>query len=243
MGKVIAVTSGKGGTGKSTFCVGLSAALSKLEKKVLLIDMDEGLRCLDLLLGVDNEIVFDLGDILSGRPYTDAVYTLEKNENISLIPAPLKPDTVKSEDLSKLLGELIPAYDYLILDFPAGIDFRLYEILPHQTQIIAVCCPDPVSVRDASAVCAMLPKKSKPAIFVLNRFILEDIKSGIFDNIDDIIDKSGFRLLGIIPESEELTFLAARRKLKPKGRPFAAFSRIARRLDGEHIRLPKPKKI
>ncbi len=243
MGKLIAVTSGKGGTGKSTFCVGLSMSLSALGNKVLLIDMDEGLRCLDLILGVDQEVVFDLSDILSGRSLADGIYECPINPNIHLIPAPQSVGDIEKNAFSSLLAQVIPLYDFIILDFPAGIDFSLYEVLPMQTGIIAVCCPDPVSLRDAQTVCMKLPKKSREPLFVINRFIYDDIRSGFFSNIDEMIDRTGFRLLGIIPESEELTFLAVNRKLKKKRRPAKAFMRIARRLSGEHIRLPAPKKI
>lgn len=243
MGKVIAITSGKGGTGKSTFSIGLAMGFSKLSKKVLLIDLDEGLRCLDLILGIDKELVFDLSDILNGRNINDAVYSSPFDENISLIPAPVEPESINGKAFSELIAKLVGDYDYIILDFPAGIDFELYKSLPKQTQIIAVCCPDPVSVRDAAVVCNRLPAMNKPPVFVINRFVYEDIRTGYFRNIDDIIDQSGFRLLGIVPESEELTFLSVNHKLKRKGRALNAFSRISNRLCGEHIRLPKPKKI
>lgn len=243
MGKVIAVTSGKGGTGKSTFCVGLALSLSRLGKKVLLIDLDAGLRCLDLMLGIDAELVFDLSDAIGGRPLSDAVYRCPSDENISLIPAPAEPDSLTAASLAPLLSRVLGDCDYLLLDFPAGIDFSLFEALPQQTQIIAVCCPDPVSVRDAAVVCARLPKLKRAPVFVLNRFLCEDVRSGAAAGIDDAIDRSGFRLLGIIPESRELALFASSHRLKRNGRSQKAFDRIARRLDGQHVRLPAPKKI
>ncbi|MBE6727085.1 MAG: septum site-determining protein MinD [Ruminococcaceae bacterium] len=243
MGKVIAITSGKGGTGKSTFSVGLAMGFSKLSKKVLLIDLDEGLRCLDLILGIDKELVFDLADILGERNIEDAIYHSPYDSNIDLIPAPDEPGQINADSFSLLIANLIGNYDYIIIDFPAGIDFSLYTALPVQTQFIAVCCPDPVSVRDAAVVCNRLPTMKKPPLFVINRFVYEDIRSGYFRNIDDIIDQSGFRLLGIVPESEELIFLSVNHKLKRRGRSSNAFLRISSRLNGEHIRLPKPKKI
>lgn len=243
MGKVIAITSGKGGTGKSTFSIGLAMGFSKLSKKVLLIDLDEGLRCLDLILGIDKQLVFDLSDVLGDRNTEDAVYQSPFDENIFLIPAPTQPGSVNADLFLKLISELVQDYDYIILDFPAGIDFSLYKALPLQTQIIAVCCPDPVSVRDAAVVCDRLPAMNNPPLFVINRFVYDDIRAGYFRNIDDIIDQSGFRLLGIVPESEELTFLSVNHKLKRSGRTLKAFMRISGRLNGEHIRLPKPKKI
>lgn len=243
MGKVIAVTSGKGGTGKSTFCVGLARSLASRGGHILLIDTDAGLRCLDLLLGIDSELVFDLSDALGGRAFGDSIYTVPGNENISLIPAPAQPNIPDTAAFGTLLGKVIPDYDFIILDFPAGLDFSLCRVLPKQTQVIAVCCPDPVSVRDAAAVCSVLPEFDKAPVLVLNRFVAKDVKTGTVYGIDDIIDRSGFRLLGIVPESKELALLASVKKLQIKGRAGKAFERIAARLSGERIRLPSPKKI
>ena len=111
MGKVIAITSGKGGTGKSTFSIGLAMGFSKLSKKVLLIDLDEGLRCLDLILGIDKELVFDLSDILNGRNINDAVYCSPFDENISLIPAPVEPESINGKAFSELIAKLVGDYD------------------------------------------------------------------------------------------------------------------------------------
>lgn len=243
MGKVIAVTSGKGGTGKSTFCVGLSRSLAAKGNRLLLIDTDEGLRCLDLLLGIDRELVFDLSDIIGGRPIGDAIYTVPGNEGINLIPAPAEPGSLTPDSFEALLGNVIPEYDYIIIDFPAGLDFSLYRVLPRQALIIAVCCPDAVSVRDAASVCSHIPSFEKEPVLILNRFKAEDVKNGIVGCIDDTIDRSGFRLLGIVPESRELALLASIHSFSKKGRARRAFDRIAARLSGERCCLPPPKKI
>ncbi len=243
MGKVIAVTSGKGGTGKSTFCVCLAQSLAGRGKRVLLIDLDEGLRCLDILLGVESGLVFDLSDVIAGRPVEDAVYSSSENSGIYLIPAPAEPGSLSVRALEDVTGRLIPEYDYLIFDFPAGIDFSLCAALPRQTQMIAVCCPDAVSVRDAAEVCRRLPEFDRAPVLVLNRFVAGDMRNGSVRCIDDIIDSSGFRMLGIIPESRELALLASHNALKRGGKPYRAFDRIAGRLCGEHIKLPPPKKI
>lgn len=243
MGKTIAVTSGKGGTGKSTVSVGLALGFASLEKNVLLIDMDEGLRCLDLMLGIDKELVFDLSDALSGRDWKDAVYHAPNNSLVSLIPAPNQLGSIPQQAFASLLEEISPEYDVIILDFPAGIDFGLYTCLPRDTQFIAVCSPDPVSVRDASVVCNNLPNTRIAPVLILNKFVRETMRGGIHSNIDDIIDASGFRLLGVVPEDTELLFLSVRHKLKQRKRVFKSFARIARRLNGERIPLPKFKKI
>lgn len=243
MSLILATTSGKGGTGKSTVSVSLALAFSKLNKTVLLMDMDEGLRSLDLFLNVDDRIVFDLSDVLKGADLSDAVYSVDKHKNISLLPAPRSTGEIEPEAFKTLLEKIIPSFDVVILDFPAGLDFYLYNVLPKETQFITVCNPDPVSVRDAGIVCDLLPETSKDPRLILNRFDIELIKNGTYKNIDDIIDTSGMRLLGVVPADSELMLLSVKHSLNPKKRAFKAALRIAKRLTGENLRLPKPKKI
>ena len=119
MGICLATTSGKGGTGKSTISCGLSIAFSKMGKRVLLVDMDEGLRCLDLLLGVDHKVVFDLADILAGAPISNATYTLPQNQLVSVIPAPSEVGNIDADALSAFAKTVKEIYDVVIFDFPA----------------------------------------------------------------------------------------------------------------------------
>ena len=243
MGICIATTSGKGGTGKSTLSSALALCFAKMGKTVLLVDMDEGLRCLDLILGVDNKIVYDLADILSGTPISDATYTIPANPLISIIPAPADIGTINNDAFCVFAQKVKQKYDVVIFDFPAGLDFSLYSAVGNDTQFLTVCNPDPVSVRDAAAVCAALLETKISARLVINRFDAEYIKKKIYSNIDDIIDISGFRLIGIVPQSTELMMLPIYHTLKHKSRAFKAVNRIARRLCGDDVRLPKIKKI
>lgn len=243
MGICLATTSGKGGTGKSTVSCGLSLAFAKLNKSVLLIDMDEGLRCLDLLLGVDNKVVFDLSDILSGAPISNGTYTLPDNPLISVIPAPRQLGKIGYDALSKFAKKVKSLYDVVIFDFPAGLDFSLYSAIGDDVQFLNICNPDPVSVRDAAAVCAALPQNNYDARLIINRFDAEYIKKKIYTNIDDIIDISGFRLLGLVPQSSDLMLLCITHSINKKAKAFKALYRIAKRLSGDTVRLPKIKKI
>ncbi len=243
MGICLATTSGKGGTGKSSVSCGLSLAFAKMNKSVLLVDMDEGLRCLDLLLGVDHEVVFDLSDILNGAPISNGTYTLPENPLISVIPAPAQTGTVSIDSLSNFAQTVKSLYDVVIFDFPAGLDFSLYTAIGDDAQFLTVCNPDPVSVRDAAAVCQSLPKTNNDARLIINRFDAEYIKKKIYSNIDDIIDISGFRLLGIVPYSNELMLLSVMHDISPKSKGFKSLYRIAKRLCGDSVRLPKIKKI
>jgi septum site-determining protein MinD len=241
MGKVFAITSGKGGVGKSTVSAGLSLAFGSQGYKTLIIDMDEGLRCLDLMLGVDDQIVLDLSDILHGREISDAVYSI--NENLFLIPAPQKTGMIDSYLLSNFVANVKDLYDVIIFDFPAGIDFSLYETLPKDSLFLTVAFPDAVTVRDAATVSNLLSKMGLHSRLVINRYDYKFLKRRFYKNLDDIIDEAGLQLIGVLPVSTELQGLSHGIQLKKKSKPMKALIRISKRLMGEHILLPKIKKI
>lgn len=240
---VFAVTSGKGGVGKSTVSVGLALAFCSKEKNVLLVDMDEGLRCLDLMLGVDKSAVFDLSDILLGKEISDAVYYPKNIKGLSVIPAPSKIGMIDAFGLANFANDAEKKYDVVIFDFPAGIDFSLYTALPKKTMFLTVACPDPVSVRDASVVKLELDRAELKSRMIINKFDYDIIRHGIHKNIDDIIDTAAIQLIGIVPSSEELGYFSVLHKLKRKGNSMKAFLRITDRLEGKNVLLPKPKKI
>lgn len=243
MGKVFAVTSGKGGVGKSTVSVGLGVAFCRQGKSVLLVDMDEGLRCLDLMLGVEKETVLDLADVLCGRELEDALYSCTLHENLKLIPAPADLGRIDAYSFATFAKEAAEYFDIVIFDFPAGIDISLYSSLPDGALFLTVAVGDPISVRDAAAMALQLSKADLEARLIINRFVYKQSLKMKHKNIDGIIDAAGLRLVGLVPESEELIMLSVMHSLKKRGKAMAAFLRIARRLDGEHIPLPKIKKI
>ena len=238
-----AITSGKGGTGKSTVAAGLGLTFSQKGYKTLLIDMDEGLRCLDLMLGVEKDVVFDLADILDGRDAEDGTYKISGSDNLYLIPAPRNPDSINADAFCSFASDIVSKYDVVIIDFPAGSDFSLYKYLPQKTVVLAVCNPDPVSVRDAASVCELLAFPPSHTKLIVNKFVYKHILKGLYGNIDDIIDNSGFQLVGVIPNDEELSYFSVKHKIKRNGRAQAAFKRIVNRLCGKYELLPNPKKI
>ena len=243
MGKVFAVTSGKGGAGKSTLSVGLALAFCRNEKTVLLVDMDEGLRCLDLMLGVDQKTVLDLSDVLLGADIADAVSSIPGESRLKLLPAPANYGRIDLFSLTRFARQAPNEYDVVIFDFPAGIDFSLYEALPDDTLFLTVANPDPVSVRDSAAVSAALERKGLSSRMIINNFNRKLIRAKILSGIDDMIDASGLQLIGIVPESRELHFFATTHTINLTGKAMKAFLRIVRRLYGEDVPLPAPNKI
>ncbi|MEE0947015.1 MAG: P-loop NTPase [Acutalibacteraceae bacterium] len=244
MNNLFAVTSGKGGVGKSTVATCLAAAAEQLKKKTLLIDLDEGLRCLDLMLSVSESVVLDLSDVFCGHDANSAIYPVKDHPFIYLLPAPAFYGRIDEDSFGDFIREAAEHFDLVIVDFPAGIDLRLYKKMPDTTRFITVCNPDPVSIRDAGVVSDRLGEIGKnDNRLIINRFSMDYIKSGIYKGIDDIIDASRIRLCGVVPTDNQILICQAKGKLIKRGRAAKAFLRIMKRLLIEDIPLPKPKKI
>ena len=240
MSTVICTVSGKGGTGKSTVSSGLAIAAADMGKSVLLIDLDAGLRCLDIIFGIDDKIVFDLNDALDGKDIKGAVYTAANYSNISVIPAPADKD-IDFRLLKIFVSKIKPCFDFVILDFPAGADFDNYNLFS-DALFLVVSGADDVSVRDAAIISGGIVSDLPPRL-IINRFDIDMIKCGMSKNIDGIIDTSATRLLGIVPADGELLMLSRNHMLNVKGRAHKALTRIMLRITGENVRLPKPKRI
>lgn len=242
MGICLAIVSGKGGTGKSTVSCGLALSLSEKQKSVALVDLDSGLRCLDMFWGIEEKVVFDLSDALDSGEYSNAYYYPEKYENICVIPAPRDNKQLDKTAFDGFLKNLMQSFDFVILDLPAGLDFSPVSDIP-DIDYICVSNPDPISVRDASAVLGELSESGVTPRMIINKFDPILIKNGTYKNLDDIIDLSGIRLLGIVPNSRELMLFSVTHKLRKHGNSKKALSRIAGRICGEKVLLPNPKKI
>lgn len=245
MGRLLAVTSGKGGVGKSSVAAHLASALSGYNNSVLLIDLDAGMRCLDLMLGVSDRLVFDLNDILQNNiSVEDAALKVNNNGRMFLIAAPLK-QRVDEGELNKLINSIIDSYDFIILDFPAGGVNELYKALPGYAEALVVSNADCISVRDAGAVAGDLKELDLMSVrLVVNRVDFRHMKRGITDNIDNIIDLCSLRLIGVIPQSREIYCTGCTgTALNPKQHAAKAFDRIAKRILGYDIPLPEYKRI
>ena len=149
--KIIAVTSGKGGTGKSTICAGLGYALAKQGHRTLLIELDFGLRCLDIIFGVENDIRYDLGDVLAGRKTAlEAVAQVPMANNLNLLCAPKTLTSVNAEQIVNICRSVKKYFEYIIIDTGAGINSHVFDIVEQANLILVISTPDPVCIRDAS---------------------------------------------------------------------------------------------
>jgi len=242
MGSCIAFVSGKGGTGKSTLSCTLATMLSEKNQRVLIIDLDKGLKCQDIFFGIDKDIVFDLSDALSSGNYNDSMYYPKNYKNICVIAAPPKDNEINKELFLKSLNKFRKEFDTVILDMPAGLDFSILEGIDGLT-CICVSNSDPISVRGAYAVKCSLNEINISPYLIVNKFDKILMENGLYNNFDDIIDISGLRLLGVVPNSSELLLFPVCRKLKKRGKAYNSLKRISGRLCGERILLPHPGKI
>lgn len=209
MGKAYVITSGKGGVGKTTCSANLGAGLASLGRKVILIDADIGLRNLDLVLGLENRIVFDLVDVVEGkcRSFRQAMIKDKRFENLYLIPASQSrdKDAVNPEQMRALCDELKREFDYVLIDCPAGIEHGFKNAIAGADEAILVTTPEVSAVRDADRIIGLLEAEEKgPPRLILNRVKKEMVRKGQMMSIDDVKEILGVDLLGIVPEDETI---------------------------------------
>ncbi len=242
MGKVFATVSGKGGTGKSTLCCTLSTSLAVLGNSVVIVDLDFGLKCQDIFFGIESDVVFDLNDALSTGNYDNSIYPSEVFKGVAVVPAPDAEGIKSKADFLNFLNYLKVKYNYVFLDFPAGLDFSLLGNIPDLT-CLCISNSDPVSVRDAYAVKSELKKIGIEPLLIINKFESALMESGLHKNFDDIIDTSDIQLLGVVPYSKELSVFSVTHQISNHGKAQKAIKRIVNRLCGYYVPLPKPSKI
>ncbi len=241
MAEIVSVLSGKGGVGKSTVISALGYSLAAEGKKTLIIELDLGLRGLDLMLSLSDQIVFDLGDLLYGRcMLSDALARSPYTPWLSVIPAPVSPlKELDAGRMAVLLRELSLHFDFILLDMPAGL-----YLSPSLTALLAdtaliVATPDPVSIRSAGKVRALLEEQGFTSHrLLINQFRWSTFKKSGFSNMDQVIDAVGSQLIGIFPKDEKgISFLIHGNK-PVEGSAFLTVARaIARRLLGIYIPL------
>lgn len=240
MGRITVVTSGKGGAGKSTVSAGLGYALAKAGASVLLVDGDAGLRSLDLMLGIGQEIVFDLSDIFAGNcEPIRAVYPSRFSENLSLVPAPVQLEGLCSPmDMRRLCRGFAQHYDFVFIDCPAGTGRGFETAVAAAESALVVTTPDAICARDAGVVGDLLAERDIPARLVINRLRVAPVLQGKMPDLDTVIDTAGIQLIGVIPEDEQLTISGANgRPMPDRGVVGTCFRNIARRFCGDDVPL------
>lgn len=240
--KVITVTSGKGGVGKTTTTANIAVALASGNHKVVCIDADIGLRNLDVVLGLENRIVYDLVDIVEGRcRLRQAMIRDKRMPELYLIPAAQTRDknAVSPSDMVRLCDELRPEVDWIVIDSPAGIERGFRNALAPADIVVVVTNPEVSAVRDADRIIGLVEAEEKgPARLVLNRVNMELVRRGDMLNADDVLELLAVELIGIVPEDENVVVSTNRGQpvaLNGKSKAGEAFNNIARRLNGEQV--------
>ena len=247
LGKIIVVTSGKGGAGKSSVCAGLGTALSERGRRVLLVDMDISLRSLDLILGIGNRAVFDWGDLINKRiKDKSCLLPVDGLPNLFVLPAPVKLEyNFNLFEITKMFKAIAGEFDYVFMDSPAGVG-RGFDmaVLPASSALI-VTTPDPICVRSAGKVSRILDSRSiTDQRLIINRFSADPIKYGRLPDVDEVIDGTAVRLIGIVPEDKNVIYAGANgQPLPERSMARQAFRRVAARLENEQIRLKRLEKM
>ena len=237
----IVLTSGKGGVGKTTTTANLGAALAKSGKRVVLVDADIGLRNLDLVLGVEKRIVFDLVEVVEGRcQLRQALIKDKRLENLSILPAAQTRDKTAISELqmAEVIQQLAALCDYVLIDCPAGIEHGFRNAIAGADEAIVVCTPEVSAIRDADRVIGKLQERGLPVRLIINRIRPEMVRSGDMLGVDDVTEILSAELLGIVPDDEEVIDTTNRGEpiaLIAESRLGAIYAKIARRLEGELV--------
>ena len=250
MGEVITFTSGKGGVGKTTSTANVGVGLSLLDKKVILVDTDIGLRNLDVVMGLENRILYNLVDVLKGRcRMKQAVIKDKRFPNLSIIPSSCTKDAggLDKEKMKQLLAELRQEYDYVLVDSPAGIDHGFELALANTDRVILVTTPQIAAIHDADCVLQILKKQKMADVSLLiNGFRSQLVKDGDMLDIPDICELLEAELLGVVLEDEAI-IVAQNHGMPVMGQHAArglhtvsenCYRNIARRITGEDVKIP-----
>ncbi|MDJ0678713.1 MAG: septum site-determining protein MinD [Xenococcaceae cyanobacterium MO_167.B52] len=243
MSRIIVVTSGKGGVGKTTVTSNLGAALAKLNRKVALLDADFGLRNLDLLLGLEERVVYTALDVLAGDCRLAQALVKDKRLNgLVLLPAAQNrnKEAVSPEDMKKIASALAKGYDYIIVDCPAGIELGFRNAISAAKEALIVTTPEIAAVRDADRVIGLLEAEGIHKIsLIVNRVKPKMVEDNKMMSVDDVLELLAVPLIGVIPDDERV--IVATNKGEPlvigeeKCLPANSFMNIAKRLEGEKV--------
>jgi len=239
---VITITSGKGGVGKTTTTANLGVALALVGKRVVTIDADIGLRNLDVVMGLENRIVYDLVDVVEERcRLRQAMIRDKRLSGLYLIPAAQTRDktAISPEDMVRVCDQLRPDFDYVLVDSPAGIERGFQNAVAPADEITIVTTPEVAAVRDADRIIGLLEaeEKNTPRL-IINRFKPDMVRRGDMLGTSDVIEVLAIELVGIVPEDEGIIISTNRgmpAALDEKALAGQAFRNIARRIMGEDV--------
>ncbi|MGB9678704.1 MAG: septum site-determining protein MinD [Thermoanaerobacteraceae bacterium] len=208
MSEVIVITSGKGGVGKTTSTANIGTYLAMKGYKVVLMDTDIGLRNLDVVMGLENRIVYDIVDVVEGQCRLKQALIKDKRfESLYLLPAAQTRDksAINPEQMQKLTSDLKEEFDYVIVDCPAGIEQGFKNAIAGADRAVVVTTPEVSAVRDADRIIGLLEASEiHDPLLVINRIKMDMVKRGDMMNIEDIIDILAIDLLGVIPDDENI---------------------------------------
>lgn len=241
MSEVIVITSGKGGVGKTTTTANVGTGLAQLNKKVVLIDTDIGLRNLDVVMGLENRIVYNLVDVVEGNcRIKQALIRDKKYPDLYLLPSAQTRDktAVTPEQMKKLTEELKEEFDYILLDCPAGIEQGFRNAIAGADRALVITTPEVSAIRDADRIIGLLEANSISRInLVVNRLRMELVSRGDMMSVDDVCEILGIPLIGAVPDDEQIVVSTN------QGEPLVgkdclagrAYVNICRRIMGEQV--------
>lgn len=246
MGRVIVLTSGKGGVGKSTSTANLGTALAMLGKKVVLVDADVGLRNLDVIMGLEARVVYTSMDVIDGTCNIEKALVRDRRvKALNLLPASQKNNKadIQPEQMKKICKELQEDFDYVLIDSPAGIEQGFQNAAIGAEEALIITTPEISAVRDADRIIGLLQNMHIEEMnLVINRLSPQMVKAGNMMDPQDIIDILSIDLVGVVPEDPEVVVSTNH------GLPLAyshasyageAYNRIAQRIEGEDIPIPE----
>lgn len=240
MAKFIAIASGKGGTGRSTISAEISKSYAKLGKRVLVVDLNIGFRSLDLLLGLEDKVVFDLGDVCYGKcNWRDAVVQHFDIKNLYLLCSPSSMLDYQELDIYQMIEYIKLAsmnYDIVMLDLPVGLGLSIITINLLADYVILVTLPNPISIRDTKKFKEILYPTNNPVKLIINRVTKTNLIVNKIPNLDIIVDDIGVQLLGVLPENPYINeVLEYEDSVKKPNITDDIFDAIALRLSGRYV--------
>lgn len=245
MGDAIVITSGKGGVGKTTTSANIGTALALQGKKVVMVDTDIGLRNLDVVMGLENRIIYDLIDVAEGRCRLPQALVKDKRfDELYMLPAAQTKDkhAISPDAVRQIVLELKRDFDYVIIDCPAGIEQGFKNAVAGADKAIVVTTPENAAVRDADRIIGLLerePNVESPKL-VINRIRPNMVKKGEMLDIDEICSVLAIDLLGIVPDDEyviKAANIGEPTVMNPNSRAAIAYRNIARRILGDSVPL------